>query len=239
MPTKAHRRFKAIIFDMDGLLVDSEPLWAEAQRTLLRRRGLSWDPELFRRMMGRRPADAMRTIQQHYRLTGDTAALTGELIADVLQLYRQGVPLRPGAHDLVAAVAPSHRLAIASSSPREIIETVVALCGWDRLFGVLCSGDEVPRGKPAPDVFLAAATALDVSPVECLVLEDSPTGVAAALAADMTCYAVPSQELFTAADFPCAHAIIESLVEVLPLLDGRKPLDGHGSRGQAPDEPGP
>lgn len=182
----------AIIFDMDGLLVDSEPVWHHAETALIESRGYDYTPELRAQIVGLRLDAIIETYRRALRFTETTAELVEELQNHMLRFIPELVKPQPGAHELVNWVAARGLpRAIASSSPAVVIDAVVALQGWDDVFAVRCTADDVAAGKPAPDVYLAAARRLGVDPARCLALEDSATGARAAVAAGMVCCAIP------------------------------------------------
>ncbi|NWF70423.1 MAG: HAD family phosphatase [Chloroflexi bacterium] len=182
----------ALIFDMDGLLVDSESVWAIAEENLLTRRGFTVNAEVRESLIGLRMDEFMAKMRSAYQMTDSLDALMEELTLDMLRMIPEKVRPQPGANELVQYVAQQGiTRAIASSSPLRIIDATLTAKGWDTVFSVRCSADHEKRGKPAPDVYLRAAEKLGVAPQDCLALEDSPNGARAAVAAGMTCYAVP------------------------------------------------
>jgi|FLYN01.1.fsa_nt_gi HAD superfamily hydrolase (TIGR01509 family) len=183
---------RALIFDMDGLLVDSEPVWAIAEDAMLEVRGRQPDSVFRTQIIGLRTNEFLGEMRRFYELEDTVDSLRADVLNRMLELIPQRVVPRPGALELLEYVA-AHNLprAIASSSPMPVIDAVVQSQGWEKIFTVRCSGDEVAQGKPAPDVYLLAAARLNVAPSDCLALEDSPTGARAAVAAGMVCYAVP------------------------------------------------
>ena len=186
----------AVIFDLDGLLADTEPMWAESGRTLIEGKGRVYDPSLRTQYMGRAPLDVARLMVQHYELADEPAALMDQRLQILAGLYRQR-PLEalPGARDLVAALAAQGvPLAVASGSPGSLVEVVLERLDLRSPMAVCLGSDAVDHGKPAPDLFLLAARRLGVEPRRCVVLEDAGTGVQAALAAGMACVAVPLPE---------------------------------------------
>lgn len=188
-------RFKAIIFDMDGLLVESESVWAVAESDLLDVRGLALTQEKREQLVGLRLDEFMVKLCQIYpTLQESPVALGQELTERMLQYIPTRVHAQPGAHELVRWVAEQQLpRAIASSSPLSIIDATMEAMGWSEIFTLRCTADDDARGKPAPDVYLRAAKLLGVDPADCLTLEDSPNGSRAAVAAGMTCYAVPDR----------------------------------------------
>jgi len=184
--------FKAIIFDMDGLLVDSEPVWEEAENGVLASYGRQHTPEGRQQLIGLRMDEFLDKMRAIYEIQASAEALYDDVLERMLALIPIRVKPQPGAVEIVEYVANGgYPSAIASSSPSLIIEAVVKSQGWADLLPVRCSAQTVARGKPAPDIYLKAANVLGIAPEDCLALEDSPNGARAAVAAGMTCYAVP------------------------------------------------
>lgn len=186
----------AVIFDLDGLLADTEPLWSESSDLLLRRRGHRFDPALKPQVMGRHPLEVARLLVERYRLVDEPQALHDERLEILRELYAtRTIPPKPGALELVHALGARRTpMAVASGSPGAILRVVLERIGLNRSIPVQVGSDEVRRGKPAPDLFLLAAERLGVAPARCVVLEDAIAGVEAARAAGMTVIAVPSPE---------------------------------------------
>jgi HAD superfamily hydrolase (TIGR01509 family) len=188
----------AIVFDLDGVLVDSERVWDEVRQGLVAGRGGRWPADATTAMQG------MSTPEWAAYLAGLAGGSPEELAAQVVRAmadrYREHVPLLPGAVDAVRALAGRWPLAVASSSPPELIEVVLAAAGVADRFRVTVSSEEVARGKPAPDVYLAAAERLGVDPTHCVAIEDSANGLRSAAAAGMTVVAVPNPHFPPPAD---------------------------------------
>jgi HAD superfamily hydrolase (TIGR01509 family) len=182
---------EAVLFDMDGVIIDSEPLWSKAEKQLLARRNLSYSPQLKAAMMGLDSSEAVGFLIKHYNLqesVGDVVAERNQLIAG---LFRQFLKPIPYALQLVRSVrAAEIKTGLASSSPKELVDLALSRLNITGLFDLILSGDQVVRGKPAPDIYLTAARELGVSYENCLVIEDAPHGVAAAKAAGMFCLAI-------------------------------------------------
>jgi HAD superfamily hydrolase (TIGR01509 family) len=202
----------AVIFDLDGVLIDSEQLWDEARRDLVRERGGTWGPDATRAMMGMSSLEWSRYMHDELRVDMAPEAISTAVVERLERLYREGLPLYPGAVDAVAAVGGRHRLGLASSANRRIIDLVLELARLRPFFEATVSSEEVPHGKPAPDVYLEAARRLRVAPELCAAVEDSGNGIRSAAAAGMAVIAIPNR------DFPpdgealgLASAVLRSL----------------------------
>ena len=182
--------FSALIFDMDGLLVDSEPVWHEVEVDLIESCGYVYSDDVRNMGIGMRVDEFAAILQQHYPKLGDSAAAIEAAITErLLSLPAERIKARPGADEIVRYAAErSIPRAIASSSTQVVIEHFVRLMGWQDLIPNRYSAQFMPRGKPAPDIYLHAAEQLGLAPQTCLALEDSRAGTQAALAAGMTCF---------------------------------------------------
>lgn len=184
--------FSAIIFDMDGLLVDSEVIWHQAEREFFAERGIPYTDDLRALILGIRIDVMFHKLKPILNLQEPIEDMVAELTERMLALIPHQTVPQPGAREIVAYVSQHHiPTAIASSSPQAIIDAIVKSQHWCDIFTIRCSADDVPRGKPEPDVYLYAAEKVGVPPAKCLALEDTPVGARAAVAAGMTCYAVP------------------------------------------------
>lgn len=182
---------KGAIFDMDGLLLDSERLYQRCWHQLASDRGLTLPPDFASMITGSGPKKARLVLSRCYP-GDDPEALTRECMAMMVELEKTDLQLKPGAADLLPALKKAgYRLAVASSSPKDMVHTNLVRTGIDGYFDALVSGDEVSRGKPDPDIFLLAAERLGLLPGECYVLEDSPNGLLAARAAGCTPVMIP------------------------------------------------
>lgn len=183
---------RALIFDMDGLLVDSEPLAAKAMDAFLARYGLERREDVHRQLLGRRLPEAIAIVRESYGLEHALETLIEQYGEMRLAALRGAVRPLAGAREIIAfARSAGLRIALATSGLRAHANVSLAETGLAGLFDAEATGDEVERGKPAPDLFLLAATRLGVSPAECVVFEDAPNGVIAAKAAGMRVAAVP------------------------------------------------
>jgi HAD superfamily hydrolase (TIGR01509 family) len=182
---------RALLFDMDGLMVDSEPLWFEVERDFARARGGDWTDALGRACIGQGLANTLRVMHETYGFAVDLARDADAIVQ--LFVARVGeLTLKPGFEALLAeAERRAVPRAVASSSARRLVEATLARFDLRRRFGAVVTGDCVAHPKPAPDIFLEAARRLGVHPRDCVVLEDSSAGVRAARAAGMRVIAVP------------------------------------------------
>ena len=187
------RPFDAIVFDNDGLLLDTEQAWTRAQTTLFERHGETFTPDHKRELIGTSRTRSAARIELILGLPGRGEQLMDELHELVMAELRAGVPPRPGAVELLGAVrAAGVPVGLASNSSREFVERTLSVAGLDDgHFDVLVSADDVAAAKPAPDLYLAACAALGAAPERAAALEDSQTGVDSARAAGLYVIAVP------------------------------------------------
>jgi HAD superfamily hydrolase (TIGR01509 family) len=186
-------RFEAIVFDNDGLLLDTEHAWTRAETVLFERHGSTFTAEHKRELIGTSTAQSATKVERMLGLPGRGAALMDELHELVMEELLAGVPPRPGALELLAAVrAAGIPVGLASNSPRAFVDRALSTAQLaNGQFDVVLSAEDVDRPKPAPDLYLAACAALGAAPERAAALEDSPPGVASARAAGMFVIAVP------------------------------------------------
>lgn len=203
----------AIIFDMDGLLINSEPLWRIAERDVFARLGLNLTDKDVAESTGIRLQEVVKMRYAQKPWEDVTLKEAEELIVDrVVEGIFEGIPLLPGVESLIAQVAASGLpAAIASSSPVRIIEAAVKQFNWERTFPFTQSAELLEKGKPDPEVYLLAAKGLNADPARCLAFEDSIPGVEAAMNAGMVTIAVPDEEFTHNPLFDKAHARYSSL----------------------------
>jgi HAD superfamily hydrolase (TIGR01509 family) len=210
---KKSARLEAVLFDMDGVIVDSEPLWSDAEKQLLARRNLPYSPSLKTAMMGRDARGAVGFLMEHYSLTESLGELIEERNQLIAELFKEHLKAMPGALDLVRSViAAGIMTGLVSSSPKPLVELTLEKLGAIWLFDLTLSGDQVVRGKPAPDIYINAAEKLGVTPEYCLVIEDAPHGVAAAKDAGMCCLAISTS--VGAVELAMADQVVGSFEEV-------------------------
>jgi HAD superfamily hydrolase (TIGR01509 family) len=207
----------AIVFDLDGVLIDSEPVWEEVRRGLVAERGGRWTPDAQRMIMG------MSTREWASYLSKDLGAglppdeVAALVIDRMAARYRERIPLMPGAVGAVRLLAGRWPLGLASSSPPVLIETVLDAAGLRSYFQVTMSTEQVPHGKPAPDIYLAVAARLGVPPAGCAAVEDSSNGLRSAAAAGLRVIAVPHPR------YPPDPDALAAASLVLPGLAGLTP----------------
>ena len=210
-------RVEAVVFDLDGVIVDSEHVWDEVRAELARERGGRWHAGAQADMMGMSAPEWSRYMHDVIGLAESPAEIDQEVVRRMLDRYAERLPLVDGAVDAVTRVAGWFRLALASSSNRPVIDAVLDVSGLASLFEATVSSEEVARGKPAPDVFLEAARRLDVPPARCVAVEDSGNGIRAAHAAGMRVLAIPNLRYPPPDDaLALADAVLGSIDELVP-----------------------
>jgi HAD superfamily hydrolase (TIGR01509 family) len=210
----------AVVFDMDGVIVDSEQVWDEVRELYTRETGGTYTDSATRDMMGMSSVEWSRYMADALGVPGTPEEINAAIVERMLARYGEAPPLIPGAVEAVRRCAARWPLAVASSSNPELIEVVLDAAGLHDVIPVVVSSQEVPRGKPAPDVYLEAARRLDVDPHACAAVEDSHNGIRSAKAAGMRVLAIPNPhfppdpEALADADV-VLHAIGELTPEVI------------------------
>jgi HAD superfamily hydrolase (TIGR01509 family) len=211
-------QLEAVLFDLDGLMVDSEPHSIAAWREVLARRGAVLDQPTLDHMLGQRLTDTARMLAAKLRLAETPEALAREKTDWQIANLRGNVQPMPGLYRLLEAIdGRGLQKAIATSGVRAYLDAVLEAIGLAGRFAILVTGEDVARGKPAPDVFLEAARRLEINPDRCLVLEDAPHGAAAARAAGMACIVVPNEQT-RRLQFPAGTRKASSLEEIAIAL---------------------
>lgn len=209
----------AVAFDLDGVLLDSEQTWDQARRSYVADHGGRWEPSATRAMMGMSSPEWARYLHEHLGVPESPDTISAGVVDLVRAAYRQHLPLLPDAADTVRAFSRRWPLGLASSSNRPVIEAVLDASGLRSAFTVVVSSEEVAHGKPAPDVYLAAARLLGVAPDRCVAVEDSTNGIRAALAAATRVVAVPNRRFPPdPAVLEAVDAVVASLAELTPAL---------------------
>lgn len=210
---------EAVVFDMDGVLIDSEPVWERVRRKFVAARGGRWAEDAQDRMMGMSTAEWSGYMSKDLGLSLSPPQVAELVIAAMAAEYSDHLPLLPGAVEAVRELSARWPLAVASSAPKSLIEAVLDASGLRGAFAAAVSSEEVPRGKPAPDVYLAATTRLGVPPAACAAVEDSANGLRSAAAAGLAVIAVPRPEYPPPAEaLDQARLVLDSLTELTPRM---------------------
>jgi HAD superfamily hydrolase (TIGR01509 family) len=204
---------EAVVFDLDGVLLQSEEVWDAVRERYVRERGGRYDEEVQRAMMGMSAPEWSRFLHEDAHVPDDPDEINSEVVRRMLEAYRRELPLLPGAVAAVRRAAAAFPLALASSSNREVFEEVLDLAGIAVCFRATVSAEEVERGKPAPDVYLEAARRLGTAPERCTAVEDSHAGIRSAKSAGMRVVAIPN------AAYPPDKEALELADAVVPSLD--------------------
>lgn len=227
----------AIIFDMDGLMIDSEKYYREVQTEMGRKRGIALSPEVFGHMMGRTPIESLRVLKEDLGIDDTAEDLLAERTALMRDRMRHDVALMPGFTACLSAFDGKIRLGVATGSQREFFTIIIERFGLGRYFAATVTADEIVHGKPAPEIYLIAAQKLGVPTERCVVLEDAENGCVAAKRAGCYCIAVPSVWTGTQ-DFSMADYVAKDLfdakahIEQMMGLTDRAPRpQQHGTNG--------
>lgn len=218
----------AVVFDLDGVLIDSEPVWEQVRREYVAEHGGRWRPDSQQRLMGMSTPEWSSYLATELGVDAPPSRIAHEVVEEVGRRYETDLPLMPGAVEAVQRLASRWPLGLASSAARPLIDRVLAATGMTSLFEVTVSTEEVRRGKPAPDVYLTVAERLAVAPAQTVAVEDSSNGLRSASAAGMVVVAVPHPRYPPAPDaLARADLVLRSLddlrpevLEKLPARDG-------------------
>ena len=231
-PAGAHRHtgavIRAVVFDLDGVLLESEPLWDDARHQVVTEEGGQWSAHATSAMQGMSSPEWSAYMHDKLAVQLDTGRIVDLVVDKLLARYQRGLPLVAGAVEAVRRLAGRWPLGLASSADRVVIDRVLALAGLGGFFAVTVLSEEVDRGKPAPDVYLEAAPRLAVAADTCVAVEDSANGVRSALSAGMHVVVVPNRDFQPPADVLAAadgvvHSLDELTVEVVEYLDDGVP----------------
>ena len=230
---------EAVVFDLDGVIVDSEHVWDAARETLARERGGRWHERAQQDMMGMSSLEWSRYMHERLGLYETPEEISTEVVKRLESIYREELPLIDGTPEAVSRLAERWPLAVASSSNRPIIDLVLELSGLDRYFRATVSSEEVPRGKPAParrepmprsataapDVYLEAARRLGADPSRTAAVEDSHNGILSAKAAGMRVVAIPNVRYPPGEEtLAMADVVLHSVAELAPDVVDEKGL---------------
>jgi HAD superfamily hydrolase (TIGR01509 family) len=206
---------EAVVFDLDGVIIDTEEVWEDVRRGYVAEYGRSFLPDSQDRMMGMSTGEWSRHLAEDVGVPRTPEQVAADVLGRMAERYRTALPLIPGAVEAVRRLAGRYTLALASSSARILIDQVLATAGLTGEFEVTLSTEEVPRGKPHPDVYLAATEKLGLTPAVCAAVEDSSNGLRAAGAAGLAVIAVPHGVYPPAADaLALASAVVSDLREL-------------------------
>jgi HAD superfamily hydrolase (TIGR01509 family) len=208
---------EAVVFDLDGLLLDTEQVWDEVREALTRERGGRWHDRAQADMMGMSSTEWSSYMHESLGLAEPPEELNRLVVERMQERYREQLPLVDGAVDAVRRIGERWPLGLASSSNRELIDLALELMGVADLFSATVSSEEVERGKPAPDVYLEAARRLDVAPERVVAVEDSAAGIRSATAAGMRVIAIPNPHFPPPDDvLGLADVVLDSLADLTP-----------------------
>jgi len=207
----------AVIFDLDGVLLDSESAWVEVKKEFTEESGGRWEDRARMEMLGMSSTEWSRYMHDELGVPVSPEEISSEVAKRLMQRYRRRLPLLPGAVEAVRSMASEWPLALATSSNRNVIDLVLSESGLADAFAATVSSEEVDRGKPAPDVYLEAAKQLGVEPTACVAIEDSTNGIRSAHAAGMAVVAVPNRDFPPEADaLALADLELDSLEQLSP-----------------------
>jgi HAD superfamily hydrolase (TIGR01509 family) len=214
---------RAVIFDLDGVLLDSEQAWDGARRRLVQARGGTWREGATEDMLGMSAPEWSRYVVERLGVPMTPEEVDAAVVEEVKRGYRERLPLLPGAREAVRRLAARWPLGLASSSNRPVIDLVLDLMEVNRCFAATVSSEEVARGKPAPDVYLECARRLDCDPACCAAVEDSANGIRSAHAAGMRVLVIPNPHFPPAPDaLALAHRTLADLHALTPeAVEGR------------------
>jgi len=211
------RDVRAVVFDLDGVILETEELWNEVRENLVRERGGRWTDRAQADMMGMSSTEWSRYLHDALGLKEPPEEINREVVRRMLELYEERLPLIDGAPEAVRRLAERWPLGLASSSNRELINRALAVSGLAEFFRATVSSEEVARGKPAPDVYLEAARRLGVYPSRCGAVEDSGSGIRSAHDAGMFVVAIPNRSFPPPAEaLQLADVVLESISRLVP-----------------------
>ena len=206
---------RAVVFDLDGVLVDSERLWDQARREVAIEHNGQWRADATAAMLGMSSVEWSEYMRDTVDVDLPAAQIVDLVVANLLEQYRRRLPLIPGAREAVQRIGRRWPLALASSAGRPVIDTVLAVAGLQHEFQATVASEEVSRGKPAPDVYLEAARRLGQPPEACAAVEDSANGIRSALAAGLHVVAIPNRDYPPPASVLAeAQLVIDSLADL-------------------------
>jgi HAD superfamily hydrolase (TIGR01509 family) len=210
----------AVIFDLDGVLLESEQVWIAAKRELVLERGGVWTPAAEQEMLGMSSTEWSRYMREELAVPMEPSEISASVVELVAFRYRERLPLIAGADQTVRTLADRWPLGLASSSNRQTIDLVLDLAGWTGRFSVTTSSEEVAAGKPQPDVYLETARRMGMTAVSCVAVEDSGVGIQSAVAAGLTVVAIPNRDYPPPVDvLRQADLVLGSISELVAAVD--------------------
>ena len=208
---------EAVVFDLDGVLIDSEPVWEQVRRQVVAEHGGHWAADAQQRLMGMSTAEWARYLSEDLGVGLPPETVAAAVIDRMAARYRDRLPLMPGAVSAVRALAARWPLGLASSSPPSLIAAVLDAAALRACFAATMSTEQVARGKPAPDIYLAVAAALGLHPAVCAAVEDSTNGLRSAAAAGLRVIAIPRPGYPPDPDaLAAARLVLAGLAELTP-----------------------
>jgi HAD superfamily hydrolase (TIGR01509 family) len=210
---------EAIVFDLDGVLIDSESVWEQVRRQVVDEHGGRWPADAQQRLMGMSTPEWARYLSEDLGVGLPPDQVAALVIERMAERYTDHLPLLPGAVEAVRRMAERWPVGLASSSPRALIDAVLDAAGLRAMFAVIVSSEEVERGKPAPDVYLSVAERLGLDPARCVAVEDSSNGLRAASAAGAQVIAIPRPQYPPDPDaLELARLVLTSLADLTPAV---------------------
>ena len=204
-----------MVFDLDGVFIDSERLWDQARREVAIGHKGHWRADATAAMLGMSSVEWSEYMRDTLAVDLPADQIVDLVVANLLEEYRRGLPLTPGALEAVQRIGRRWPLALASSAGQPVIDTVLAVAGLQHEFQATVASEEVPRGKPAPDVYLEAARRLGQPPPACAAVEDSANGIRSALAAGLHVVAIPNRDYPPPASVLAkAQLVVDSLADL-------------------------
>ncbi len=206
-------KIEAVVFDMEGVLVESEVYWFHSRQGFAEDRGKAWTMDDQKHAMGRNTTEWAAVMKERLGVEDSIDAIVREMLTRVLRRYSEAPPLRDGSRAAVVRMKERYKVALASGSPTPVIQHVVRLMDLGGVFDAIVYGDDILNGKPNPDIYLEAAKQLGVLPRQCVGVEDSANGVRALHAANMRVVAAPSPE------FPLPDDVLKLTDHVIGHMD--------------------
>lgn len=217
---------KAVVFDLDGVLIESDRVWASVRRSLVAEWGGRWSDAAYRDLMGMNSSESARYMRDELGVMLSAEAIDAAVVDGVGAAYESNVELMPGAMRAVTVFGARYKLGLASAAQRVLIKVALNCSGLRPHFSVVVSGEEVSEGKPSPDVYVEALRRLEVQPADAVAIEDSTNGILSAVSAGMWVIAVPNRQYPPSrASMSKAHVVLTSLEDLTMEMLGRAGFD--------------